>query len=246
MEHVIKTTGLCAGYDGAAVVRDLDIEVGAGEIVGLLGPNGAGKTTTLRALSAAIKPLAGEVEVLGRDTRTTRPDRMARYGLAHVAEHGNVFPSLTVGENLRLALPSGRAEQREGRELALDLFPVLRDLLGRPAGLLSGGEQQMLAMAQAIAPRPKVMLIDELSLGLAPVIVERLFPTVREAANATGCAIVLVEQHVHMALEVADRAYVLNHGRITMQGTAEELARNRELLESSYLGDGVLAGATED
>jgi branched-chain amino acid transport system ATP-binding protein len=243
MDHVVKTTGLCAGYDGAAVVRDLDLEVRPGEIVGLLGPNGAGKTTTLRAIAGTLKPMSGEVQVLGRSTRDTAAHHMARHGLTHVAEHGNVFPSLTVAENLRLALPSARAAQREGTELALELFPVLRDLLDRPSGLLSGGEQQMLAMAQAIAPRPKVMLIDELTLGLAPVIVERLFPTVREAADKTGCAIILVEQHVHMALEVADRAYVLDHGRITMSGTADELARSRDLLESSYLGDGALAAA---
>jgi branched-chain amino acid transport system ATP-binding protein len=238
---VIRTSGLCAGYDGAAVVRDLDLEVRAGEIVGLLGPNGAGKTTTLRALSAAIKPLKGEAEVLGRSTRDTPAHHMARLGLTTVAEHGNVFASLTVDENLRLALPSSRAAQRAGLRLALEMFPALEPLQGRLAGLLSGGEQQMLAMAQAIAPRPRVMLIDELSLGLAPVIVERLFPTVRQAADATGCAVVLVEQHVHMALEIADRAYVLHHGKVVLSGSAADLARDRELLESSYLGDDVLA-----
>jgi branched-chain amino acid transport system ATP-binding protein len=240
---IIRVCGLSAGYDGAPVVRDLDLEVQAGEIVGLLGANGAGKTTILRALSSIIKPLAGEVEVLGRSTRSTPTHRMAALGLTTVAEHGNAFPSLTVAENLRLALPSGRAAQRDGLALAMELFPHLRTVEDRAAGLLSGGEQQMLAMAQAIAPRPKVMLIDELSLGLAPVIVETLFPLVRKAADATGCAVVLVEQHVHMALEIADRAYVLHHGRVVLSGTASELARDRELLESSYLGDGVLIGA---
>jgi branched-chain amino acid transport system ATP-binding protein len=240
-EPVVEVSKMSAGYEGSLVVRDVDLVVNAGEVVGLLGPNGAGKTTTLNVIAASLRPASGEVTVLGRDSRSTAPHTMARHGLTHVAERGNLFPSLTVGENLRLALPTGRAAQKEGTERALDLFPALRDLFDRLAGLLSGGEQQMLAMAQAIAPGPKVMLIDELSLGLAPVIVERLLPTVRAVADGTGCAVLLVEQHVHMALEVADRAYVLNHGQIVMEGSAENLVRDRELLESSYMGEGGIA-----
>ena len=235
----IELEGVSVGYNGDPVVRELSIEVAPGEVVGLLGPNGAGKTTTLRTISAEVKPSAGTVRVMGEPTGSVSVQQLARRGLAHVAEQGNHFASLTVAENLRLAFPKPRAARVEATELTFHLFPALEGLMSRPAGLLSGGEQQMLAMAQAIAPRPKVMLIDELSLGLAPVIVEQLLPTVRKAASETGCAVVLVEQHIPMALEVVDRAYVLSQGRIQMKGDAVELSKRRDLLTSSYLGEEV-------
>jgi branched-chain amino acid transport system ATP-binding protein len=183
--------------------------------------------------------LAGSVTVLGKSSNKISPQALAREGLTHVAEQGNLFPSLTVDENLRLALPKSRSARAEALKFTFATFPALEGLKSRAAGLLSGGEQQMLAMAQAMAPRPSLMLIDELSLGLAPVIVEQLLPTVRKAADETGCAVVLVEQHIPMALEVVDRAYVLGQGRIQLSGTASELSESRSLLESSYLGEDV-------
>jgi ABC-type branched-subunit amino acid transport system ATPase component len=222
-----------AGYDGAPVVRAIDMQIAAGEIVALLGPNGAGKTTILRVISGIVRPMAGSARVLGADTSRMSPYRIARRGVAHVAEGRSVFFGLTVGEHFRLG---GRGERLD-REHAYEYFPALRELRDRRVGLLSGGEQQMLALAYALARRPKLLLVDELSLGLAPIIVERMLPVVRRYASETGASVLLVEQHVELALEVADRGIALSHGDIVVERQASELRHDRNLLVSSYLGE---------
>jgi branched-chain amino acid transport system ATP-binding protein len=233
---VIEIDGLTCGYEGVPVVRNLSLHVAQGEVVGLLGPNGAGKTTTLLAISGTIRPLAGSVTVLGARPSVRSQYRLPRKGLAHVTESRNLFYDLTVSENLRLGVRGSRARRAEGVASAYDLFPQLRELADRRTATLSGGEQQMLAVARSLASNPRVLLLDEMSLGLAPVIVEKLLTAVRDVASRAGCAIVLVEQHVELALEIVDRAYVLAHGSVTFEGSAETLRQHRELLESSYLG----------
>jgi branched-chain amino acid transport system ATP-binding protein len=239
-ERLIDVRGLSAGHSGVPVVRDLDLYVGPGEVVALLGANGAGKTTTLLTVSGLVKTFAGTVEVLGEPVPFGAPHRVARRGLAHVPEDRSLFFQLTVEENLKLGLRGSRAGQREGMERALDLLPALSPLMGRRAGLLSGGEQQMLALARALVGNPKVLMVDEISLGLAPVIVERLLPIVRRIADQTGAGVLFVEQHIHMALGIADRAYVLSRGECVLEGRGSELHERRDLLEASYLGDAAL------
>jgi ABC-type branched-subunit amino acid transport system ATPase component len=237
---LLEIGDLSAGYDGATVVRGLNLRVGAGEVVALLGPNGAGKTTTLRVVSGIVRPMAGTVSVLGRDAARSSPYRIARDGVAHVAEGRSVFFDLTVREHFRL----GHRGERLDAQRAYEYFPKLRELADRRAGLLSGGEQQMLALARALARAPKLLLIDELSLGLAPVVVEKLLPVVRDYATDTGAGVLLVEQHVELALDVADRGIVMSHGEMVVERDARALRDDRQLLAASYLGEAAAAHAS--
>ncbi len=232
-DRVLTITDLDTGYDGVAVVRGLSMHVDAGEVVALLGPNGAGKTTTLTTISGMGQVLGGSVEVLGRSVpRLRQAHKLARWGVIHVPENRGILFQLTVRENLELAKTRGKVDV----DRAVSFFPALGQLMTRRAGLLSGGEQQMLAIGRAIIAEPKLLMVDEMSLGLAPVIYENLMPVVRRIADETNAAVLIVEQHVDLALEVADRAYVLSHGDLAMSGTSAELMNNRALLDASYLG----------
>ena len=245
-EQLLLVENLNTGYAGVPVVRDLDIYLNAGEVVALLGPNGAGKTTTLLTVSGIIPLLGGSIKVLGENVDSKNPHKNARLGLSHVAEDRSLFFNLTVKENLQLGLRGDKELQEEGMEKALELLPALRPLMDRRSGLLSGGEQQMLAMARALVSKPKLLLVDEMSLGLAPIIVEQLLPIVRNIADETGAGVLIVEQHVHLALQVADRGYVMNHGELVMSGSASELLESKDLLEASYLGGEIDQEANSD
>jgi len=234
--HALAVRDLNAGYRGVPVVRELSLEVRPGEVVALLGPNGAGKTTTLETIAGLHRPISGTVELSGEGIGGKPAHILARRGVALVPEGRALFPGLTVHEHLRLAGRRGRGSARPEDEL-LEMLPELRKCLGRKAGLLSGGEQQMLAVGRALVTRPRLLLVDEMSLGLAPVIVERLLPILRRAASELGSSVLFVEQHVALALEISDRAYILTHGRIQLEGAAAELRGRRELLAASYLGE---------
>lgn len=242
-DRVVDARGLVAGYGGVAVVHGIDLHVDAGEVVALLGANGAGKTTTLLTISGVLPRLGGDLEVLGAPlarSRRVRPAAvaaLARRGAAHVPEDRGLFFDLTAAENLRLGRPAGRrANQALPLEQVLEWFPALLDVLDRPAGLLSGGEQQMLALARAVQARPRLLMVDEMSLGLAPIIVDHLLPVLRTIASELGSGVLLVEQHVSLVLSISDRAYLLDRGSILVGGSASELADRTELIESGYLG----------
>jgi len=225
MTDVLATEQLTVGYGGMPAISDVDLTVGRGEVVCLLGANGAGKTTTVRTLAGQLTPMSGRVVWKG-SPKPGPSHRRARQGLAYVAEDRSVFMELTVHENLRL----GRADV----DAVYDLMPELRALRDRPVRALSGGEQQILAVGRAVAAEPDALLADELSLGLAPMVVSRLLTTLRMAADR-GCGVLLVEQKVRQALEMSDRAYVLSRGRVVMSGSAAEIRAKSAELEATYL-----------
>jgi branched-chain amino acid transport system ATP-binding protein len=228
-EALLVAEGVSAGYHGHPIVHDLNLTVTAGKVVVLLGPNGAGKTTTLLTLAGDIPALKGQISIDGKPTHAPLYTR-AKNGLSFVTEERSVFMRLSVAENLRV----GRGDT----ERALELFPELRPLLRRRAGLLSGGEQQMLSLARALSRTPKILLVDELSLGLAPLVVIRLLEAVRVAAHEHGVGVLLVEQHVNQALRVADEVLVMQRGTIVLEGPTAEVRSRLGDLEAAYLSEG--------
>jgi branched-chain amino acid transport system ATP-binding protein len=234
MTAMLNVKDLRAYYGQVQALHGLSFALNEGSLTTLLGANGAGKTTTLRAISGLLKPVSGAVRLDGNDLAGVSPTARARLGLAHVPHDRGIFFGLTVAEHFRLDRTNGPAQM----DATFDHFPALRGLRGRKAGLLSGGEQQMLAIARALSRRPKLLMLDEMSLGLAPVIVNRLLPAVRSAAASQGTGVLLVEQHVHLALKVADRGYILSHGELATSGPAQQLSKDSALLAASYLGTG--------
>jgi branched-chain amino acid transport system ATP-binding protein len=228
----IECSGLSAGYHKLTVARDIDLRVPRNQILAVLGPNGAGKTTLLLTLAGFLKPMDGSIRVGGETMRLGSPRRMNAAGVVLVPDSRALFTELTTVENLSLAAHRGGTSVAD----VLDLFPALGRRAKLRAGMLSGGEQQMLAVARALVQNPKVLLVDEMSMGLAPVVVESLMPVIRKVADETGAAIVMVEQHVHLALEIADAAMVLVHGRVSLAGEASALRADTAALEASYLG----------
>jgi len=228
---LLELRDIYAGYGGIDVLRGVNLEVCPGQVVALLGPNGAGKTTTLSVIAGLVEATSGDVVVAGRRVNGASPADLARCGLCLVPEGRGVFPNLTVRENLKMMTYGGRSLS-DVEAVAYDRFPRLADRRGQTAGTLSGGEQQMLALARGLAANPALLILDELSIGLAPLIVEELYARVAEVA-AQGVAILVVEQFAEVALGVADKAAIMTHGEVTHSGSPDEI---RAVLPQSYLG----------
>jgi branched-chain amino acid transport system ATP-binding protein len=233
---LLAVEDLSVFYGAIAALRGISLHVEQGEVVTLIGANGAGKSTTLRTISGLLQPKGGHVRFDGQSIERWPPHKIVSVGLVQVPEGRKIFANLTVDENLTLAafLRKDKAGVRADRERALDLFPRVRERLAQRAGTLSGGEQQMLAIARALVARPKLLMLDEPSLGLAPQLVRSIFQVIREI-NDEGTTILLVEQNANMALQVANRAYVIEVGKIRMEGPAAELAASDEV-RKAYLG----------
>jgi len=233
---MLSVKNLKVTYGNIAAISDVSFEVPEGKIVSLIGANGAGKTTTLRAVSGLVAPSGGTVTFKGQDITSTPAHKLVGMGISHVPEGRRIFPVLTVKENLELAAWTlkDKAEVSRRMEEVFEMFPRIKDRIAQLGGTLSGGEQQMLAIGRALMARPKVMLLDEPSMGLAPVIVQEVFRTIRRLKEE-GITLLLVEQFAKSALEVADYAYVMEHGRIAVEGTPDELSRNERVI-AAYLG----------
>ncbi len=236
MPPLLEVDNLHAGYGPIEVLKGISLEVQPGEIVALIGANGAGKTSTLMSISGCLRPRRGRILLAGREIQTCAPHEIVRWGLCHSPEGRKIFPRLTVLENLQVGAfaRSDKAQIQKDLDHALELFPILKQRASQAGGTLSGGEQQMLAVARAMMGRPKLLLLDEPSLGLAPLIVLKIFEVVRKL-NEEGISILLVEQAARMALKLAHRGYVMETGEITMQGPAAELLADARV-QAAYLG----------
>ena len=236
-DALLELTNVDVHYGAIRALRGVSVRVGEGEIVTLIGANGAGKTTTLRAVSGMLKPSAGQIRYGGQEIGGLKPHKLVARGLCHAPEGRGIFPNLTILENLKLGafLRRDTAEIAKDLEQGFTLFPRLRERAGQMAGTLSGGEQQMLAIARALMARPKLLLLDEPSLGLAPTVVETIFKIIQEI-NKAGVTILLVEQNAHLALGIANHGYVLETGSVVQTGTGAELLKSPEI-RKAYLGE---------
>ena len=233
---MLALSGVSASYGSVPAIGDVSIEIGEGEAVGLLGANGAGKSTTLRAISGLVRLTSGAISFLGTNIASLPPYKVAALGIAHVPEGRQVFPEMTVQENLEIGayVPRARAERSRMLDLVFSIFPVLAERRKQLAGTMSGGEQQMLAVGRGLMLKPRLLMLDEPSLGLAPVMTDITFQKIQEI-HAMGTAILLVEQNVSRALTLVQRAYVLESGKVIMHGTSAELANNKQV-QAAYLG----------
>ncbi len=237
MTTLLEAHSLDAGYGDVPVLHDVSLHVGAGEIVAVVGANGAGKTTLLSSLAGLIRPTKGTIRFKGEDLRRVPAQALPGRGFALVPEGGRLFPFMTVEENLELGGYPAAIRARRGERMleVFDIFPVLRDRRRQLAGKLSGGERQMCAIARALMSRPTLLALDEPSVGLSPLMVSRVFATVKTLAERENLAVLIVEQNVAEALEISSRAYILDHGRIVRQGRAAELGQDRAIQET-YMG----------
>ena len=233
---MLSLSGVSASYGSVPAVGDVNIEVGEGEAVGLLGANGAGKSTTLRAISGLVCLTSGTITFLGTNIASLPPYKVAELGIAHVPEGRQVFPEMTVQENLEIGayVPRAKVERSRTLDLVFSIFPVLAERRRQLAGTMSGGEQQMLAVGRGLMLKPRLLMLDEPSLGLAPVMTDVTFQKIQEI-HSMGTAILLVEQNVSRALALVQRAYVLESGKVIMHGTSAELANNKQV-QAAYLG----------
>src|SRR5947207_7975021 len=232
--QMLSLTKVCAGYSGFQALFEVSVEVEAGEAVAVIGPNGAGKTTLLRVISKLIGATSGEIRMEGASLARVPAHEVVGRGIAHVPENRRLFPRLTVEENLRMGAYAARREFSNRLQMVYGLFPRLQERRNQPAGTLSGGEQQMCAIGRALMSGPKLLLLDEPSAGLAPVVVQSIFALVRRIC-AEGYTVLIVEQNIRQVLKVVSRAYLLEAGRIVLTGTAQELLASREI-QKAYLG----------
>ena len=237
MTAMLSLSGVSAGYDGFQALFDVSLQVNAGESVAVIGPNGAGKTTLLRVISKLIDPTAGELVMEGRRYNDLPAHEVISLGIAQVPEGRRLFPRLTVEDNLKMGafLPAARGRFAERLEFVYSLFPRMKERRLQLAGTMSGGEQQMLAMARALMSRPRLLLLDEPSMGLSPIMVQKIFEVVR-TVSAQGVTILLVEQNARLALQAANRGYVMDSGLITLTGDAKEML-NDPKVRAAYLGE---------
>ena len=232
---MISITSLAAGYGQVQVLRDISLDIQANEIVAVLGSNGVGKTTLNNTISGLIKPTSGRIEFEGADITGPDPQKIVDRGVIHVPEGRKLFPNLNVKENLEMgSYRRGKENRAQNIDMVLDVFPRLKDRLAQAAGTLSGGEQQMVAIGRGLMAEPRILILDEPSLGLSPLLVENMFNLIKKI-NKLGLSVVLVEQNVVQSLDIADRAYVLEQGAVQMSGKASEMRNNSEL-KKSYLG----------